>query len=499
MFQTRNIVNVRWLLPLAIVFAMTHPMAAQEPAVKRSLLDRMLGRNGRESRVESRGQVRDSLEHSASAVRLTGGLQSSTAQSASGSRPSTLDPRPPVALDSGPVTLDQLEQLALANNPTLVQAQAATDAARGRQVQAGLYPNPNIGYVGGEIGDDGRAGQQGMSLSQEIVRGGKLQFSRAVAAHEVEQADARAEAQRYRVLNAVRTAYYAALAGQRTVARTKELQQLAEQGAKVANDLFKGGQVPKQDLLQAEIELDQARILAENAANNYKAIWKRLNAVVGLSDMNPIPLAGDLENGIAELTGDEALSRIFALSQEVRVAQAGVRRAEYALRRAQVQPIPNVTIEAGTQYDYSTRDTIVGVGLSLPLPLHNRNQGNIIAAEAELVRANREVDRVRFALTDRFASAFARYENGRQQVEKYRERMLPKAQETLALVTEGYQKGEFPFLQVLTAQRTLGQVSVSYLQALGELRASVVEIEGLLLNDGLVGDATGPVDGIGRE
>src|SRR3990172_6950410 len=87
-----------------------------------------------------------------------------------------------------PVTLEQLERAALAHNPTLVQAATLVEAARGRTIQAGLYPNPTIGYTGSEIGNDGRGGQQGIAFGQEIVTGGKLRLSRAVAAYERAQA-----------------------------------------------------------------------------------------------------------------------------------------------------------------------------------------------------------------------------------------------------------------------------------------------------------------------
>ena len=394
------------------------------------------------------------------------------------------------------LTLAELERLALENNPTLVQATAVIDAARGRMIQAGLYPNPMVGYSGGEIGGDGRAGQQGFVVGQEIVRGGKLELSRAVAGQELQQAEALADAQRYRVLNSVRAAYYTALAAERKVRITKELVELGEKATQIASDLLGAGQGTKQDVLQAEIELEQVRILTENAVNNYQAAWRQLAAIVGVRDLAQAPLEGDLEEGIPELTGEQALSRILALSPEFRVAELGVLRAQAAVARARVEPIPNVSLEAGAQYDYASRDTIVGVGLSLPLPIFNRNQGNILAAESELVRATRDVDRVKLGLSHRFAAVFAQYENARQQVEKYRERILPKARESLALVTEGYERGQFPFLQVLVAQRTLAQVSMSYLAALADLRVRGVEIEGLLLIDGLDGGGLEPLDGL---
>src|SRR5690606_4436275 len=98
----------------------------------------------------------------------------------------------------------QLEQIALENNPTLAQSQAHVSAGHGRELQAGLYPNPTLGYLGSEIGNDGRAGQQGAYFEQEFVRGGKLGLSQDVVAQDINRLGWEYETQRYRVLTSVR-------------------------------------------------------------------------------------------------------------------------------------------------------------------------------------------------------------------------------------------------------------------------------------------------------
>ena len=123
---------------------------------------------------------------------------------------------PPVAdspVEQGSMTLADLEQAALANNPTLAKAGALVQAAQGRWMQDGLYPNPVLSYVGDEMGNDGTAGFQGAKISQEIVTRGKLRLSRAAASHEVAAAQQRLAAQEFRVRNDVRMRFYDALVG----------------------------------------------------------------------------------------------------------------------------------------------------------------------------------------------------------------------------------------------------------------------------------------------
>ena len=113
------------------------------------------------------------------------------------------------------MTLAQLEDMAARCNPTLAQAAARVQAAHGQYVQAGLYPNPVVGYQASEIGDEGRAGQQGGFIGQEVVTAGKLRLNRDIASQEIRQAEYAWEAQRFRVLSDVRRAFYDVLVAQR--------------------------------------------------------------------------------------------------------------------------------------------------------------------------------------------------------------------------------------------------------------------------------------------
>jgi cobalt-zinc-cadmium efflux system outer membrane protein len=151
--------------------------------------------------------------------------------------------------------------------------------------------------------------------------------------------------------------------------------------------------------------------------------------------------------------------------------------------------VPNVGVQATVQHDNASGDDVAGVQVALPLPLFNRNQGNIIAADSQLVAAQRNVERVRLNLQSRLAEVFRRYASAGQQVEKYRGTILPDAKETLDLVASGYQQGEFSYLNLLTAQRTYFQSNLAYLESLLQLKSAQVQIEGLLLNESLNGSS----------
>lgn len=150
-------------------------------------------------------------------------------QSISGFQAEVVPPGMPADL-----TIDGLIQFGLANNPAVAQAAARVDALRGRWVQAGLPPNPTVGYLGSEIGNDGRGGQNGGFAGQEFVTGGKLRLDRAVVAQEIQRAEQQLAATQLRLTTDVRKAAYAVLVAQRRVELAENLTELSAGGRRLA-------------------------------------------------------------------------------------------------------------------------------------------------------------------------------------------------------------------------------------------------------------------------
>jgi cobalt-zinc-cadmium efflux system outer membrane protein len=265
----------------------------------------------------------------------------------------------------------------------------------------------------------------------------------------------------------------------------EELVRIGEEGVRTVEKLLKAKEVARADVLQARIESDSAKIVLVRAQNRHAASWRSLAAVVGVPDLQPTALAGDLRGGVAKLSWEETLNRLMAESPELGAAHAGVARAQAAVSRECAGRIPNLDLLVGPQSDNATGYTVVNVQLGVPLPIYNRNQGNIHKAQAELTAAQHDVRRVQLALQQRLAAVFEQYSTAHQQVEKYTGDILPSARESLKLVSSGYRQGEFSYLMLLTAQRTYFQTSLAYLEALRELRASAAAIEGNLLGDSL--------------
>jgi outer membrane protein, heavy metal efflux system len=389
-------------------------------------------------------------------------------------------------------TLEEFERLALARNPAIAQAEAAIQSAAGRTLQAGLRPNPTLGLNGEHVARVTNAGAIGPFLSQRFVTANKLGLSKAVARQEQTQAERDLDTQRQRVRNAVRVLFYQALAEQRRIAVREEMTAYAKRSVQIARELANVGLTDRPQVLAAEIDLQRIELDTITARNALTRTWRQLAAAVNQPELTPVPLEGDLD-ALPKVEIDAALQRIFAESPELRSAEAGVARAESALRRAKVDKIPDLQVRAGVRRNGEWAElpppaSIRRVGaeaifdVGFEIPLFNRNQGNIAAARADVNRAKLAVDRRRLALRTRLATVAREFSDAQAAVERYRVEMVPRATEAFQLYTANFRQMSAPYTQVLMTQRSLIELREAHVRALEMAWRSAIEIDGLLID-----------------
>jgi cobalt-zinc-cadmium efflux system outer membrane protein len=400
----------------------------------------------------------------------------------------------PGAATQGGLRLEDLEQMALASNPTGAQVQANMRVAAGLARQAGMYPNPTVGYYGDEIrGGFSRGGKQGGFVSQTIVTGGKLRAARRVAELQANEVETSGQVQRQRILNNVRVLFYQVLAAQRLVEVRQNLAKLAADAAQTSRQLGNVGQSDRPDILQAEVEQQQTNVSLRVAQQNLQASWRMLAAVAGKPALPLARLEGDLD-AIPDLTYEEWIATTLRDSPEVKLAQQAINRGEASLTQARKAVIPDLQVTGILVNDYTplmetspSRATGVmgGAQIGVQLPIFNRNQGNIAAAKAEIESAKQELERVKLQLQRDLASMFRDYDAARVTVQQYKTEMLPRAEEAYRLYQANYQKMAAAYPQVLISQRTLFQLEADYIQALESAWESSLLIRGFGVTDGL--------------
>jgi cobalt-zinc-cadmium efflux system outer membrane protein len=390
------------------------------------------------------------------------------------------------------MTLEELQQMALQNNPTFAQAAANIQAAEGRKKQSGLYPNPTVGYQGEEIrGGSFRGGEQGFFVQQDIVMGGKLGLNRKIFDQELKQAETETEEQKLRVVTNVRMVYIQALAAQQTLELRQNLSKLADDAVETSHQLANVGQADAPDVLESEVEAQQAQLAVTMAEQNQQRVWKELAAVVGNPRLPVMQLEGKLED-TPTVNPDELVEKIVNESPAVKIAELGVNRAEAALAREKREPIPDLQLRGGMEQNRELSEfTGRPVGLQffanvgVQIPIFNHNQGNIAAAKADAEGAKRELDRVKLVLRERAASFVQNYTFSQTAVERFKNQMIPRAQKAYEMYTKRYQGMAAAYPQVLIAQRTLMQLEVSYVNELENFATSSLSLQSYLLMDGL--------------
>jgi cobalt-zinc-cadmium efflux system outer membrane protein len=293
------------------------------------------------------------------------------------------------------------------------------------------------------------------------------------------------EAQRYRVRTDIRTRFYAALGAQKQIALAREFKIVAQKGVTIADERLKAQVGTRPDILQSEIQVNEVELTIQRAEFDFEAAWQELAAVAGVPYLPPSTILGSFASNMGERDIDSAHARIVAESPLLKSANEQVKRARINLHRQQVQATPNVTYQVGAARDNATGSEVVNLQVSLPLPVHNANQGNIQAAHAAYCQATQNVQRINMQIRRNLAQVMRNYKSAAATVQRYESAILPKASESLELILNAQAAGEIEFLRVLTARRVFFDVNLKYVSALVELSQANAEIEGLLLTGGL--------------
>ncbi|MGD9714085.1 MAG: TolC family protein [Thermomicrobiales bacterium] len=370
------------------------------------------------------------------------------------------------------------------DNPSIRQARSIASKAQGTREQIGLCPNPEVGYMGQEMGDNGTSGMQGGFIMQTIVTGGKLGLNEEVAVQEVRAMMWQVEVQRWRVHNDVRRTFIAAYGAQERVRLAQELLQIAEDGVENARTLETAGLAAQPDVLQAEIQLQEIEVLRRNAEFELNAQWRQLASLAGRPDLPLQELDYDLEAQGPLRDYQLAEHQLLANSPQIQQAYAEVRRARARISREEVQPIPNVDLQFAAMHMNVSDDNGVSVMASIPLPVNNDNYGNINRAMAEYQRASFNVQRLELQLQSQLAAAFGDYQNAENQVRTYRDEIVPREASTLELIEANY-PAVYDFLRLLTARRSYYDARLELLRSQVELHQAEVLLDGLLLTGGL--------------
>ena len=378
-----------------------------------------------------------------------------------------------------PSTLEEFVAFAERSHPKLRAARAAVEASRGKAVQARLYPNPMLAAGSPQIA--GADSQWNGFASQDIVTAGKLRLAQQAALREVQKAEYELIRARFDVLRDVRQSFYGLLVAQRRVEIYTQLLDIANRSYEIGNELAKAGEGTKADVLFWSIERDRADVRLLNSTVFIETGRRQLAAAVGLPRADVGAIEADLFQQLPAFDLKMLQEAVVQRNALPRAAEADIARAQWALERSVVEPIPNVNLLGGyqRQVDFPPQEQGL-LQVMVEVPLFDRNQGNIRSARADIASSRATLRTIELDLATQTAQIVANYRTAQRLVSWYEEFILPKARETVQLTQQLYARGEVTFLSLLQAQRILTETELAFVESQADRWTGAVAVADLL-------------------
>lgn len=383
----------------------------------------------------------------------------------------------------GPITLRRALSLALTNNPALAAFSWEVRAKEAGAIQAGLLPNPELEALLEEFGGSGSVeGFEGAEttilLGQLIPLGGKISKRKRLAALGASLAEWDYEAARLDVLRAAAKAFADVLAAQRQLEITEELVGLAEGFHKAVSEQASAGQISPIQEKRAGVALSQAKIRAGRARRELEAARKGAAATWGSTNPRFTKAEGSLDI-LSPVPPYDHIAGYVSRNPDIARWAAEMEEREAALSLEKADAVPDPFVSGGYRRIAENDDNAFVVGLSIPIPILNRNQGGILEARRRISKGEEEKRNAEVTVSSFLAAAYKDLSAAYEEAETLRDGVLPAAEGAYESVFEGYREGKFSLLDVLDAQRTVFDTELQYIQALRAYHHSLADVERL--------------------
>jgi cobalt-zinc-cadmium efflux system outer membrane protein len=376
------------------------------------------------------------------------------------------------------LTLEKALSAALDKNPDLKAAEINTRVGEAALLQAGLFPNPEIEFEYENFDEP----ETTLTVGYLLELGKKRKYRRDVAVAEKDLLLAETEGTRSDIICRTAAAFINVLMAQENRYIALEKEKLADQVFETAGQRVMAGHVSPMEAITAEINKNKARLEVEKAENE-NLIFRTLLSAMWDGSADDFGQAVGAFDRIQPLPALEALTEAIDNSPVIRAKRSEISIAANNLTLENRSRIPDLSLSGGMKESDEMDDTIYIVGISMPVPLFDRNQGGVARASAELRQQQAELKAEKKRLLTEVQTAFQRLKTVHAQVHTMKTSILPSAEKVLDAVKEGYREGEFSLLDMLAAQGTLYETRESHIASLGQYHHTIIDLERLLGRD----------------
>ena len=382
-----------------------------------------------------------------------------------------------------PLSLTKAIELALEGSPEVAAATRQWEATEGQVLQGRARPNPELAYSLEDARS--RTRTQSWQLNLPVELGGKRAARTKAAEKSREQAQAQLNELKAALRANVAAAYFDVLTAQERLVLAKDSVALAKSSTDTVAKRVAAGKVSPVEESKARVAEAGIRVELAQAASEQRNALSRLFALLGKIEAPFTVLEGKAEN-LPPVPKLADLQSLISSSPAVVLGRIEVVRRKALTDLEQSKRVPDITVSAGIQRSNETQRNILLFGVSVPLPVFDRNQGNLLEALKLEDKARDELQGATVRLHSEVAQAQERLSTIAAEVQSLRQDVLPGAKSAYDAATIGFENGKFNFLEVLDAQRTYFTAKSQYLKALGEAHRAAADV------DRLLGGSTGP-------
>ncbi|MBU0743436.1 TolC family protein [bacterium] len=374
--------------------------------------------------------------------------------------------------------------LALRHNPKLAATSWNVRIGEARTRQAGLLPNPETEMGVAEAAGTGErralaAAETSIRLSQLVELGDKRAARSRLAAAEGTLGAWDHEAMRLAVLTNATLGFIDVLAAQDRLRLAEDFLHLSEETFNVVAERVMAGKVSPLERTKAAIERADAKIELSRARSNLHASRQRLAATWGSTSPHFSLATGALDR-VTEIPPYEAIKTLIQRNPEVARWTEEMEHRLAAIASARAARVPDLTVSAGAQHFSGSGDRAFTFGLSLPIPLFDRNQGGLAEARYRQAQSSHEKRYSEVQAVTALVESYEALSAARTEALGLREEIVPAADQAFEAARDGYQQGKFGYLDVLDAQRTFFEAKVGLLDALARYHRAVAIVESLV-------------------
>lgn len=386
-------------------------------------------------------------------------------------------PQSAAAAAAEPLSLAKAIELALEGNPEVAAAKRQWEATEGQVLQGRSRPNPELAYSLEDTRSKTRT--QSWQLNLPVELGGKRAARTKAAEKTREQAQAQLAELQATVRANVAAAYFDVLTAQERLVLARDSAALAKSSTDTVSKRVAAGKVSPVEESKARVAEAGVRVELAQAASEQRNALSRLFALLGRIDAPYTVLEGKAEN-LPSVPSLADLQPLISSAPGVVLARIEVDRRKALTALEQSKRVPDVTVSVGMQRSNETQRNVLLFGVSVPLPIFDRNQGNLLEALKLEDKARDELQAATVRLHSEVAQARERLSTIIAEVQSLKQDVLPGAKSAYDAATIGFENGKFNFLEVLDAQRTYFTAKSQYLKALGEAHRAAADIDRLL-------------------